>query len=75
LDFYQTKRQAAQAKGEKQDLNVDEFYKQLRKQYITSTTINDYWRDWRRISQIDRNGKVQRITEVAKRKSRRLQTG
>jgi hypothetical protein len=65
LDFYQTKRQAAQAKGEKQDLNVDGFYEQLRKQYITSTTINDYWRDWRRISQIDRNGKIQRITEVA----------
>jgi hypothetical protein len=65
LDFYQTKRQAAKAKGPKEDLNVDEFYEELRKQFITSTTINDYWRDWMRISQVDRNGKVQRITEIA----------
>jgi hypothetical protein len=65
LDFYQTKRQAAKAKGPKEDLNVDEFYEELSKQFITSTTINDFWRDWRRISQIDRNGKVQRITEIA----------
>jgi hypothetical protein len=65
LDFYQTKREAAKAKGPKEDLNVDEFYEELRKQFITSTTINDYWRDWTRISQVDRNGKVQRITEIA----------
>jgi hypothetical protein len=37
----------------------------LRKQFITSTTINDYWRDWMRISHMDSNGKVQRITEIA----------
>jgi hypothetical protein len=74
LDFYQTKRQAAKAKGPKEDLNVDEFYEELRKQFITSTTINDYWRDWMRISQVDRNGKVQRITEVAN-EIEKLQTG
>lgn len=64
LDFYETKREAARNSG-KDDLDVNEFYEQLRKQYITSTTINEYWRDWGRISQIDRNGKIRRITEVA----------
>jgi hypothetical protein len=74
LDFYQTKRQAAKAKGPKEDPNVDEFYEELRKPFITSTTINDYWRDWMRISQVDRNGTVNESPKL-QTKSRRLQTG
>jgi hypothetical protein len=47
------------------DLNLDEFLKQLRKYIIPATEESRKWEKWNNIKQVQPDGTIQKITDVA----------
>jgi hypothetical protein len=62
-DFYWAKRLPLLAKGK--DLNLDEFLKQLRKHIVSATEESRKWEKWNNIKQVQPDGTIQKITDVA----------
>jgi hypothetical protein len=62
-DFYWAKRLPLLAKGK--DLNLDEFLKQLRKHIVPATEESRKWEKWNNIKQVQPDGTIQKITDVA----------
>jgi hypothetical protein len=62
-DYYWAKRQPLSDKGK--DLNLNEFLKQLRKYIVTATEESRKWAKWNDIKQVQPDGTIQKITDVA----------
>jgi hypothetical protein len=62
-DFYWAKRLPLLAKGK--DLDLDEFLKQLRKHIVPATEESRKWEKWNDIKQVQPDGTIQKITDVA----------
>jgi hypothetical protein len=62
-DFYWAKRLPLLAKGK--DLNLDEFLKQLTKHIVPATEESRKWEKWNSIKQVQPDGIIQKITDVA----------
>jgi hypothetical protein len=62
-DFYWAKRLPLLAKGK--DLDLDEFLKQLRKHIVPATEESRKWEKWNNIKQVQPDGTIQKITDVA----------
>jgi hypothetical protein len=62
-DYYWAKRQPLLDK--EKDLNLNEFLKQLRKYIVPATEESRKWARWNDIKQVQPDGTIQKITDVA----------
>jgi hypothetical protein len=62
-DYYWAKRQPLLDKGK--DLNLNVFLKQLRKNIVLATEESRKWEKWNNIKQVQPDGTIQKITDVA----------